>query len=216
MKKLLFLASTALLMLFLQGCDSKETSSAQQMEPAKQESQSAQETAPTSEETPTPQETSAPIDTPSQEVEQVNVTNALPEEMVQKEVVDAFQSTQDEVAKKLEETNRKLAEKLAKTTEESTKRIESALDKSAASSVPSEAPPAAAACASCHGKLGEKVALGKSKVISDMTAEEIKAALIGYKNGTYGGEMKTLMSNQAKNLSDKSIEDLANFYGKKP
>jgi cytochrome c553 len=210
MQKLLFLTGATLLVLFLQGCDSKETSSLQQSEPAKQEVQSAQET------TPAPQNTSTPIETPSQDIEQINATEALPEEMVQKEVVDAFQSTQDEVAKKLEETNRKLAEKLAKTTKEGVKRIESALGPSAASTVPSEAPSSAAACASCHGKFGEKVALGKSKIISDMTSGEIKEALIGYKKGTYGREMKTLMSNQVKNLSDKTIEDLADFYGKTP
>jgi len=42
-------------------------------------------------------------------------------------------------------------------------------------------------CAGCHGQTGEKVALGKSKVIKDMSKADIVVALKGYKDGTYGG-----------------------------
>lgn len=70
-------------------------------------------------------------------------------------------------------------------------------------------------CVSCHGVNGEKVALGKSKVIKDMTKDEISASLKGYKEGTYGGAMKSIMLGQVKSLSDKDIEDIALFIGKK-
>jgi cytochrome c553 len=64
-------------------------------------------------------------------------------------------------------------------------------------------------CASCHGSMGEKKALGKSKVINTMTEEEIVIALKGYKDGSYGGAMKGLMKGQVSKLADNDISTLA-------
>jgi len=69
-------------------------------------------------------------------------------------------------------------------------------------------------CAGCHGGAGEKKALGKSKVIKDMTKADITAALHGYKDGTYGGPMKGLMKGQVKSLSDADITAISNKIGK--
>lgn len=69
-------------------------------------------------------------------------------------------------------------------------------------------------CAGCHGANGEKVALGKSKIIKDMTKAEIESSLLGYQNGTYGGAMKGLMVGQVKSLSGADIKDIANLIGK--
>ena len=69
-------------------------------------------------------------------------------------------------------------------------------------------------CAGCHGATGEKVALGKSKVISNMTKQEIVDSLKGYQAGTYGGPMKGLMKGQAKSLSDADIDAIAAKIGK--
>jgi len=66
-----------------------------------------------------------------------------------------------------------------------------------------------AACVGCHGKQFEKKAMGKSKVVKDMSHEEIVAALKGYKAGTYGGAMKGLMKGQVANLSDADMEAIA-------
>ena len=71
-----------------------------------------------------------------------------------------------------------------------------------------------AKCAGCHGQAGEKKALGKSKIIKDMTHAEIEAALHGYKDGTYGGPMKGLMKGQVKSLSDADITAIATKIGK--
>jgi cytochrome c len=71
-----------------------------------------------------------------------------------------------------------------------------------------------AKCVACHGANGEKVALGKSKIIKDMTKADITAALKGYKAGTYGGAMKGVMKPQAASLSDADIEAIANKIGK--
>ncbi len=64
-------------------------------------------------------------------------------------------------------------------------------------------------CASCHGSMGEKKALGKSKVINEMTKEELVTALSGYKDGSYGGPMKGLMKGQVSKLTDMDIDALS-------
>lgn len=69
-------------------------------------------------------------------------------------------------------------------------------------------------CVACHGANGEKVALGKSKIIKDMAKADIESALLGYQNGTYGGAMKGLMVGQVKMLSTADIKDIANKIGK--
>ena len=64
-------------------------------------------------------------------------------------------------------------------------------------------------CVSCHGTKGEKSALGKSQIIADFTEEQIKDALKGYQDGSYGKEMKGLMQGQVKSLSGEQIDALA-------
>lgn len=66
-----------------------------------------------------------------------------------------------------------------------------------------------AACKGCHGQQFEKAAMGKSKVVQDMSKEEIIASLKGYQDGTYGGAMKGLMKGQVANLSDADIASMA-------
>jgi len=69
-------------------------------------------------------------------------------------------------------------------------------------------------CAGCHGANGEKKALGKSKIIKDMSKADIAAALHGYKDGTYGGPMKGLMKGQVAGLSDADITTISEKIGK--
>ena len=71
-----------------------------------------------------------------------------------------------------------------------------------------------AKCIGCHGANGEKAALGKSKIIKDMTKADFIAAMKGYKDGSYGGPMKGLMKGQAASLSDAQIEEIANKIAK--
>ncbi len=67
-----------------------------------------------------------------------------------------------------------------------------------------------AACAGCHGKDFEKAAMGQSKVVKDMSKEDIIASLKAYKAGTGGhSAMKGVMQGQAKGLSDADIEAIA-------
>lgn len=60
-------------------------------------------------------------------------------------------------------------------------------------------------CAGCHGMDGSKIALGKSKNISQMSEEELNTAMNGYKDGSYGGAMKGLMKGQVARLSKDDI-----------
>ncbi len=66
-----------------------------------------------------------------------------------------------------------------------------------------------AGCVGCHGANFEKVAMGKSKVVKDMSKADIIAALKGYKDGSYGGAMKGLMKGQVASLDDAAIEAMA-------
>jgi cytochrome c553 len=69
-------------------------------------------------------------------------------------------------------------------------------------------------CASCHGAAGEKAALGKSKIIKDMSAAQITTALKGYKDGSYGGAQKGLMKGQVASLNDAQITAIAALIAK--
>ena len=71
-----------------------------------------------------------------------------------------------------------------------------------------------AACAACHGKNFEKHAMGKSKIVKDMTHAEIAEALKGYKAGTYGGPMKGVMKGQVARYSDADLEAFSHTIGK--
>jgi len=66
-----------------------------------------------------------------------------------------------------------------------------------------------AACAGCHGQNFEKKAMGKSKVVKDMTLKEIIDSLKGYKAGTYGDSMKQMMMTQVINVKDADLEAMA-------
>ncbi len=66
-------------------------------------------------------------------------------------------------------------------------------------------------CAGCHGAKAEKHALGKSNVIAGQPAEELLKKLDGYKNGTYGGAMKSIMASQAASLDDSQKRALADY-----
>ena len=66
-----------------------------------------------------------------------------------------------------------------------------------------------ALCKGCHGQQFEKKAMGKSKVVKNMSKAEIVKALKGYKAGVYGRAMKRTMEGQVKKLSNKDIEAIA-------
>ena len=68
-----------------------------------------------------------------------------------------------------------------------------------------------AACATCHGANGEKAALGKSKIIKDLSKADFVSALKGYQAGTYGGAQKGLMVGQVKDMTEATMNEIADL-----
>jgi cytochrome c-type protein NapB len=68
-------------------------------------------------------------------------------------------------------------------------------------------------CVGCHGAKFEKIAMSKSKIVKDMTKDEIVTALNGYKDGSYGGSMKRIMKAQALKMSDEEIRSFSEKFG---
>lgn len=68
-----------------------------------------------------------------------------------------------------------------------------------------------AKCAGCHGADFSKKALGVSKVVKGMKADEIVKALEGYKAGTFGGPMKGVMKGQVASYSADQIKAVADY-----
>ncbi len=66
-------------------------------------------------------------------------------------------------------------------------------------------------CSSCHGADGEKKALGVGIVIAGQSKEELIIKMQGYKDGSYGGNMKEKMIPKATMLTDKQIETVSEY-----
>lgn len=64
-------------------------------------------------------------------------------------------------------------------------------------------------CASCHGQTGERPGMKGGEVIKGMPGPELKKRLEGYRDGTYGGKRKAMMSRIVKRLSQEEIDNLA-------
>ena len=134
-----------------------------------------------------------------------------------KEIVK--KSTQ-EVKKKIQELasqakGNELVQQVAKQAQEGIK----ALSSLAIVSKPSKATKAKASdakklftkCAGCHGNKAQNKALGVSHIIAGWDAKKIENALNGYKSGTYGGSMKSIMKGQVLQLKNSDIKALAEY-----
>lgn len=71
-----------------------------------------------------------------------------------------------------------------------------------------------AKCVACHGANGEIAAMGKSKIIKDMSKADFIAAMKGYQDGSYGGALKALMAAQSKGISEADIKAIADKIAK--
>jgi len=60
-------------------------------------------------------------------------------------------------------------------------------------------------CTGCHGTNFEKAALGRSKIVNEMTSDEINASIFGYQDGSYGGPMKGLMKGQVIGMTQEDV-----------
>ena len=158
----------------------------------------------TQEEEPAPKETKT-------EVSEV-VQNTVVEMKKDIEIASGeLQEKANVAVKKVAETAKVVAaetvDEVSKISKEIVKEVETKADEiktEVVNSMSSNGSTIYAACAGCHGTNGEKVALGKSKIIKGWSADKIESALNGYKDGSYGGTMKAIMKGQAVKLS---IED---------
>jgi cytochrome c553 len=67
-------------------------------------------------------------------------------------------------------------------------------------------------CAACHGANGEKVALGKSAVITGQDAAKTVEQLNGYKAGTLNQHgMGALMKGQMASMDEAAIKAVADY-----
>ena len=71
-----------------------------------------------------------------------------------------------------------------------------------------------AKCVGCHGADGTKAAAGTGKPLKGMKAPDIEKALQGYKDGTYGGEKKGMMTRFVSDLSPADMKALAEYIAK--
>ncbi len=63
-------------------------------------------------------------------------------------------------------------------------------------------------CQNCHGKTFEKRALGRSRVVKDLSKDEIIQRLEYFKTSN------SIMKSYASGLSDKQIKQIANVFGR--
>jgi cytochrome c len=69
-------------------------------------------------------------------------------------------------------------------------------------------------CTKCHGRDGKKHALGTSNIIAGQSRYELVNKIKGYKSGTYGGSLKSVMSPQVQSLTPDQIEALSEYISK--
>lgn len=73
-------------------------------------------------------------------------------------------------------------------------------------------PKKAGICAACHGPTGAKPIMPVYPKLACQNKEYLETALKAYRGGERSGGMATVMTGQAKNLTDKDISELAAFY----
>lgn len=160
----------------------------------------------------------------TQEVKKEETTAIVKEEQTSNNVEKVSEQVKENSEKAVEETAAKIEEVKETTTtivEENKENVVIAPEKveGEITEVTAETPAIDATtlyttCASCHGQKGEKPALGKSQVIAGWDKQRIIDALHGYKDGTYGGVMKNIMTGQVNTKTDAEIEALADLISK--
>jgi len=67
-------------------------------------------------------------------------------------------------------------------------------------------------CASCHGQNGERGAGAGSKILKNMSAEEIETAMDNYKRDEhFGGSMKMLMQDVAQSMRSVDLKAIIGY-----
>jgi len=202
MKKVLL--SSVVAVLLLTGCGSEE-----KKEPVTQKVEEVKKTEPVVEKTPEENF----VDQVKESTSQVATKVAEESKKVYDATSEAAKSVSEKVSQTTKEVTSEIAESAAQTKDNIEKSINEivATKKEEVTATEINAKSLYLKCAGCHGQEAQLAALGKSKIIKDMTKEEIVSALKGYKDGTYGGVMKGVMKSQVANLSEEEIDALGEY-----
>lgn len=69
-------------------------------------------------------------------------------------------------------------------------------------------------CAKCHGADGAKTSgASGGTMLKGQSADEVKSKLMGYKDGSYGGEKKKTMMRLVGKLNDEQLAGLSDVIG---
>lgn len=112
-----------------------------------------------------------------------------------------------ETSKKVIESSKDVATEVAQKAVAVKENIQSTIHEATAPKVDGKA--LYARCVSCHGQNAEKKALNVSAIIQGWSKDQILQALQGYKDGSYGANMKAIMQGQVKNFDEKQLEALS-------
>lgn len=132
-------------------------------------------------------------------------------EEVKQEIVKKTKDIKDEVVEKTENIKDEVVDKTQEIQKEVVAKVED-VKQVAIAQISGAA--LYQVCAGCHGADASKAALGKSQIIKGWDAKKIAAALHGYKAGTYGAAMKSVMAGQVSKLSDSDIKALSEYISK--
>ena len=66
-------------------------------------------------------------------------------------------------------------------------------------------------CSHCHGGRWQLMTTPNKVAVKDMTKEQIKTALYGYKDKTYGYDMKDVMEAQMDRFTKKQIDTIVEY-----
>jgi cytochrome c553 len=147
---------------------------------------------------PNEEEKAAPQPSVQQEMPAKEAAEPMMKEEPVQEAMAKMEPVKEEVEQKAAEVKEEIEEKAAEVKEEVTEAVSEV-----------SAQTLYAKCQACHGAKAEKKALGVSDIIAQWDAKKIEDALKGYQDGTYGGNMKTVMAGQVKSLSSDDIKALA-------
>ena len=64
------------------------------------------------------------------------------------------------------------------------------------------------ACVECHGDNGKEVSVAGKEIAG---SKDVLTKLVGYKNGTFGGEQKATMQASLAPLSDDELKEVAAY-----
>lgn len=201
----IFVSAALAALIAFSGCEKKESESRELQPPVAEQTETKEVSADM-------QKSAAEAIEPAKESETTSET--APKEMLEEKA----SAVEANVTEALTDVKEKASEVVESVKEEAKEATAAALSAVTGSGEKQEKVDAAALykskCSGCHGSKGQKHALGKSNILAGQSKELLKEKMEGYKNGSYGGAMKQIMSSQISSMSEEQIEALADYISK--